>query len=724
MAAVGTLALFVAFVMAVVAAVALLAGHLLGGTAAKRTDAGCVQGGAAEALTHGGRIGLVIVCIALAVCCGVLIVCFITDNFNIQYVIDNHSSNTGPLALLYKISGLWAGRQGSLLFWAWLIALFGSIVSLRRLGDLDVLDNIAALVFAIVLAAFAATLLFSADNMPFTPLDSKYVDSDGTATTAASLLGMNFLLEHWAMAIHPPTLFAGYAGLTVPFAYAIAALVASDGSRAWVDRSTRYLLVSWIFLTIGIGLGAVWAYVCLGWGGYWGWDPVENASLLPWLVCIALIHSFTVYRKRGAFKRWSVMCACLTFAFVIMGTFISRSGLVQSVHAFEGDPVSTALFLALIAISVLAGVVGLALRWSAFASDDAGDDQVESFLSKDIAYYLNNLVMIVLAVLLAYLTISQALPSWLPFGGETVSAGTYNAIARPIGIVYLAVLAVCPLLSWRKTEGAVFAKRALVPGICAAVVFVVLVVFWALRLVPIYDEMVAGGGSIAESFTTYGPAAYYHGLAIVGFAVASLLFFNAAFMIGRGVSALAKNGDRGAGAALGTFVHRCSSICGGAIAHMGMAVVLVGLIGSSMYSAEYAYTVDYDGTSDTILQTLTAGEYELSYVGCDVYNTNSDKIEVARTVFDVYANGQLVGRVEPATRTVILTTQTQLEASVLGFAAEDLFVVFNGLVSDTQVSFDIKINPLVNFVWIGFFMLGIGALVAVVGNRKIKAARS
>ena len=163
------------------------------------------------------------------------------------------------------------------------------------------------------------------------------------------------------MAIHPPTLFVGYAGLTIPFAYAIAAIIVNDSSKAWVVRSQRYALFSWLFLGIGIGLGAVWAYVVLGWGGYWGWDPVENASLLSWLVGVALIHSFTVYRQRGAFKRWSVMCACITFAFVIVGTFISRSGLVQSVHAFEGDPVSLVLFGALIVVALLAGVVGRGL---------------------------------------------------------------------------------------------------------------------------------------------------------------------------------------------------------------------------------------------------------------------------------------------------------------------------------------------------------------------------
>ena len=192
-------------------------------------------------------------------------------------------------------------------------------------------------------------------------------------------------------------------------------------------RSQRYTLFSWVLPGRGHRLGAIWAYVVLGWGGYWGWDPVENASLLSWIVGVALIHSFTVYRQRGAFKRWSVMCACLTFAFVIVGTFISRSGLVQSVHAFEGDPVSLALFGALIGASILAGIVGLIVRWKSFGPASSGADDVENMLSKDAAYYFNNVIMVVFAVLLTYLTVSSALPAFLPFGGQTVSAGTYNA---------------------------------------------------------------------------------------------------------------------------------------------------------------------------------------------------------------------------------------------------------------------------------------------------------
>lgn len=216
----------------------------------------------------------------------------------------------------------------------------------------------------------------------------------------------------------------------------------------------------------------MWAYVVLGWGGYWGWDPVENASLLPWLVGVALIHSFTVYRQRGAFKRWSVFCACLSFCFVVLGTFITRSGLVQSVHAFEGDPVSLVMFGALIICSLLAGIVGLIVRRKNFGATDAADDDIESMMSKEAAYYVNNLIMIVFAVLLAYMTVSSALPSWLPFGGQSLSAGTYNAIARPLGIAYLAVLAICPLLAGaaptRRRSGEMPACRRCARSCCSS----------------------------------------------------------------------------------------------------------------------------------------------------------------------------------------------------------------------------------------------------------------
>ena len=205
----------------------------------------------------------------------------------------------------------------------------------------------------IVLMLFSAGMLFSDAEQPVQGRRRpSYLDASGKLVGEAAAWGMNPLLQHWAMILHPPTLFIGYAGLTIPFAFAIAALIVNDGSKAWVEIVDRITVFSWLFLGAGIGLGSVWAYVVLGWGGYWGWDPVENASLLPWLTGVGLLHSFTIYRKRDGFKKWAIALASVTFALVILGTFITRSGIVQSVHAFQADPVSLYLFLGMIVVGV------------------------------------------------------------------------------------------------------------------------------------------------------------------------------------------------------------------------------------------------------------------------------------------------------------------------------------------------------------------------------------
>ena len=709
MSTIGLMGLLVAFAGVAVSVLCLLAGAILGR-----------KGGSSlgETLTWGGHIASILTTVALTVCCGILVYCFFAGDYSIEYVLKQHSNAEGALGWLFKLSGLWAGREGSLLFWAWLISVFNSVVAIRDLKSPRKLDSMALMVSQLVLAAFVGVLLFSESNMPFTVTPQKYYNADGSLTNAASMLGMNSLLEHWAMAIHPPTLFVGYAGLTIPFAYAIAALIVNDPSKEWVVRSQRYALFSWLFLGIGIGLGAVWAYVVLGWGGYWGWDAVENASLLSWIVGVALIHSFTVYRQRGAFKRWSVMCACVTFAFVIVGTFISRSGLVQSVHAFEGDLVSLALFGALIVCSVLAGAVGLAIRWKSFGSASA--DEMESMASKEAAYYFNNVIMVVFAVLLAYLTASSALPSVLPFGGEQVSAGTYNAIARPLGIVYLAILAVCPLLAWGKTDPHEFLRTARVPAICAFVLFAVLMVYWATYLVPSYNAALAVGDTNAEGLASEGPAAYYNGLAAVGFLVASLLLFNSLFMLVRAVRSYGKAHDANALVALGGLLRHNASRLGGFVSHLAMAVILVGLIGSSMYVTEVTDYVPYDEASDTAGESMTVQDFTLAYASSSVEMADNKDDIVYTVVFDVYKKGDYLGQVSPAVQVVQSTQQQKLVASVISLPTEDFFVVYRGVNDDGAFSMDVRVNPLVSEVWFGFGLLMVGVAVATFGGRGAK----
>ena len=524
----GAMGLLLAFVASVASVLLLAAGQVL--------EARSRGADLAQSLLWAGRIVVAVCFAALTLCCGVLVFCFLTGDYTLQYVLDQHSRSTGLMGVLFNIAGLWAGREGSLLFWSWLISLFSLIVSLRRLDQLAKLDTCAVLVMEAVLAAFLGVLLFSDANAPFSATESRYYGPDGTLTTVATVMGMNTLLEHWAMAIHPPLLFVGYAGLTVPFAYAVSALVCNDYSKGWIDRSNRITLASWLFLTVGIGLGSVWAYVVLGWGGYWGWDPVENASLLPWLMGVALIHSMTMYRKRGIFKGWALLCACLTYGFVIVGTFISRSGLVQSVHAFEGDPVSLALFGALIAISFGVGITGVVLRRKSIGASEASSApeacapmgegeaepaRAESLLTREDFYFFNNVFMVAATVLLTYLTVSSALPSFLPLGGQSLPAGAYNMLARPLGILYLLLMAVCPLLSWggsdlRKGLG----RLKVASGVCA-VTFVLLMAYFVLVLSPSYDASLAAGGSIAADLVEQGPAWYYKGLTVVGLAVAS-----------------------------------------------------------------------------------------------------------------------------------------------------------------------------------------------------------
>ena len=708
----GLIGILVAFAGVAVSVLCFLVGHVV---SKKNPDL-------ADTVNWGGHIAVFLTTLALTFCCGLLVFCFMTGDTSILYVVQNASDSSSDIAWLYELSGLWGGRQGSLLFWAWLISVFNTVVALRNIKKLEKLDNMALFVSQLVLAAFVGVLLFSESNMPFTILDPKYIGQDGQLTGAAAMWGMNALLEHWAMAIHPPTLFIGYAGLTIPFAYAVSALIVNDSSKVWVDKCMRFTMFSWLLLGVGIGLGSVWAYVVLGWGGYWGWDPVENASLLPWLVGVALIHSFTVYRQRGAFKRWSVFCACLTFAFVILGTFITRSGLVESVHAFEGDPVSLVLFLALIIAAIVIGIVGVAFRWKSFGAESDDGDDFESIMSKDAAYYINNLIMIVAAVLLAYLTISSALPTFLPFGGQALSAGTYNAIARPLGILYLLILAVCPLLGWGKTQGKVFFKRALIPGILSLIVFAVLMVYLFTYLIPSYDAMIAMGGANGEGLAEEGPSLYYNGLAAIGFLVASLLFFNSLFMLGKGIARYSKSHKMNVFVGAFSAMKNHAATYGGFISHLAMSIILVGLIGSSMYVTEKVAYVEYDEATDTAANDFEIKDYVLKYKSNDIV-VDDNETDIFYTVnFDAYKNGEYLGEVSPTVQVVTTTQQQQLHAAVISFPTEDLFVVYRGVNTEGDFALDVRVNPLISFAWVGFALLMLGALLATLGRRKTSQA--
>ena len=631
----------------------------------------------------------------------VMVSAFFGQDFTFRYVAENHSTDVSSLAWLYKLSGLWAGREGSFLLWAWILSLFAAWVAHRRFHLLDSLSNMGLMVTNIVLTLFNAGMLFSQPNNPFKSTPTAMLDASGKLVGEAVAWGMNPLLQSPAMILHPPTLFIGYAGLTIPFAFAIAALIVNDSSKAWVEIVDRITVFSWLFLGFGIGLGSVWAYTTLGWGGYWGWDPVENASLLPWLTGVALLHSFTIYRRREGFKRWAVMLSAVTFALVILGTFITRSGIVESVHAFQADPVSLYLFLAMIVMSVAAAGFGMFVRWGEFS----GNDEFESLTGKEAAYYFNNVIMLVAGLLVAYMTIASALPKWLPLGGRSIPDTTFNAVAHPVGVLYVLILAVCPILSWRFTDGATFWSRVKWPFVGALGIFGLLMIDYVQTLLPIYRRMVVMTSTAGQKMANAGPAWYYSAIAVVGLFTASLVIATTISLFVGGARKRAEARGESFGAALWNILTKARSQSGGYLAHIGIGIILIGLIGSAMYVYDNTYTI-----KNSPGQTIKIDQYTLTYQGADS-KTLANGNQVTNLKLDVSVGGRKIGSIHPGQTVFATTQQTRTDAQVLSEPLRDIFVTLQG--SDANgLTINVKINPLIWFSWGGFIVLLLGGALA------------
>jgi len=693
MVVLGQLSLYLGLIAVFVAVFALLWGRKLG-----ERDG--------EGVTNIGYIATFAAMGALTVGVMVLLFGFMRGDFSILYVAENHSTDVSGLSWLYDISGLWAGREGSLLFWAWLVSVFASYVAYRRMDKTDELSNMGLMVTNVVLGLFTGAMIFSDPNQPFKNTPAELLGAGGELVGVATQYGMNPLLQHWAMILHPPTLFIGYAGLTIPFAFAIAALIVNDPSKRWIEIVDRITVFSWLFLGAGIGLGSVWAYVVLGWGGYWAWDPVENASLLPWLTGVGLIHSFTIYRRRDSFKRWAIMMAAISFALVILGTFITRSGVVQSVHAFAPDIVSLVFFLAMILGSLIAAAIGIWIRWDSFA----GNDEFDSLTGREAAYYFNNLIMVVAAVLVAYMTVSSALPTWLPFGGQSIGATSYDLLARPIGVFYALIIAVCPLLAWRATDKATFWKRVKWPLVSTAVIFTLLLVEWIVNLRPIYVAMKAGGGKNAAALLAFGPEAVYDTIAILGFLAAALIISTTGSMFIEGARKRSSARGEGFFAALGNIVFKARTQSGGYIAHIAMGIIMIGLVGSSMYVRDVRVLIN-----NTPGESFNVSNYTFTLQGI-TETTQANGDVVSRATFDVQRDGRSIGSTQPGLTAFSRQGQTRLDAAVFSEPLRDIFVVWEGNQENAdgveQLSVNVKINPLIWFAWGGFGLLLLGSGLA------------
>lgn len=730
-----------------------------------------------ESLAHvGGWVFLASIVLVL-LCLVLLAWCFLSGDTSIRYVVYYRSDSASDLAWLFKLSGIWGGSEGSLLLWAFLVLLFGlpaawrcgKCVRDRKVKDVTAcedaeltlrwgrvqLDVAALAVLALVAAAFLGFILFVEGNRVFDPLSAKYFDSNGDLTGQATLWGLSALLEHWAMAVHPPLLFVGYAGLTVPFAYAVAVLMTGNKTSAWAQRSRIPLLIAWIFLSLGIATGGAWAYSVLGWGGYWGWDAVENASLLPWLACVSLIHSFDALAYKGLFRRWTPFCACLTFSLVGLDAFITRSGVIGSVHAFAGNSASAVLFGAVTIIPLVIGGILVVARSKTPKVSNTQDESEASeeygALSREVAFYFNNVFVFGLVFVIAYATLAPALPLWLPLGGQTMSAAGYNAIIAPYTAIYLCLLALCPLVKWA-TKRAKAANTQLVSvsaniaskdarnesqdkrcrrkKLCFVVVlglvlFAPLLLYWLLELHSASLAVDAPDEFFAAAMV--GPRWYVEVISLTVFLAAAFALSSAIFSCLSALRLLWSRQMRSA--------HTAVARIGAALSHAGMAVLAIGLVGSMLYTTQQTFEVPVNRHTAELTvdaKPIEIDGYRLDYEGI-VNTVDANMTDLfSTTTFSVSHNGSFFGEASPSVQAVATTKQTHFHAAILSQPLEDLFVVFKGTAvsantadTDTmQLILEVRVNRLIGFVWAGAVLFIAGAVVSAVcglRQRKLKA---
>jgi cytochrome c-type biogenesis protein CcmF len=591
--------------------------------------------------------------LSVVVASAVLLQAFLTKDFSFLYVFQQSDAT---LSVFYRVAGFWAGQQGSFLLWLLFLAVIAGVIALKNVEQADELTGAGVLVLAVVSAFFAALLVFDHGSNPFV----------SNPDPGAAPYGMNPLLLHPAMVLHPPTLFLGYAALTVPFAFAIGALALRRPDALWVRLSQKWGVMAWLFLSVGIGLGAWWAYVVLGWGGYWGWDPVENSSLIPWLTATALLHSLNLYAKRGTFKRWTITLATVTFLLTIVATWVTRSGAIQSQHAFESAPLLSAILLTFMGGVAVVTAVLLATRWSAFEAKH----EIQAIASKDFMYYFNNTALTVFAGAILFTTVGVPL-----LMHQTVQAQTYDAFARPLGILFLLVIAACPLMAWGRTDGRMLWRNLRWPLVGAAVGLVAFAV--------------TGWGSSIEGLL---------GLAVCAFAAVAVV----QFLVLRAGKARGKSFP----ARLWNTLTFSRTRTGGIVSHIGTVLIVVGLIGSNIYKIQTTATLPTKAGA-----TATAGAYTVKFVkfreGAGVQRSTQEF-----ATFDVFKGGKLLGRVEPHIDFFPTTQQTAPRAVIMGGLTQDLFVAPDAF-DKTSVSIRLNIFPLIRFLWVGVIVLVGGSVVSL-----------
>ena len=599
------------------------------------------------------------------------------NDFSVAYIL-HHSNRALPGP--YKFAALWSGQEGSLLLWAWLLSIYGFVLRLRHKVDVK-LTAYASTILAGIQVFFLLLLNFAAT--PFS-LVGGTVPPDG--------FGLNPLLQYPEMVIHPPMLYLGYVGFAVPFAFALGALMMRYPGEKWIHITRRWTMVTWLFLTCGIFLGAHWAYSVLGWGGYWGWDPVENASLMPWLTGTAFLHSVMMQEKRGMMKSWNVWLIFSTFLLAIFGTLLTRSGLVSSVHAFAQSSIGTWFWTFLVI------VLSVCLFTFILQRDHLkAENKIESLVSRESSFLFNNLVLLAACFTVLWGTLFPILSEYVQGNKVTVGAPFYNRVAVPIGLFLLFLTAIGPLLAWRSSSFKSIRKNFVLPTIAGIITAIV---------------VIACGVRPWEIFTTSDQGSFY---SFIAFTLAAVVVtaISAEFLRGAGV--IARHTGQNLLASMVQLTRRNTRRYGGYIVHFGVVVIFIGIAGSAFNQSKEEEL--------GFKQSLNIGPYRIE---CQSYSQDSNaNYDTEYALLDVYRGGKKVTQLAPEKRFYTASQQPSTIVANHSTLAWDVYVIYAGKNPDTgQPIIKVFLNPLVAWIWIGVGIVVLGTGVALVPNMTAALAAS
>jgi len=593
-----------------------------------------------------------------------------TSNFDVDYVAHYTSQET---PLIYKFTALWAGQSGSLLFWLFILSLYAIIAILQN--QRSQLKLMPWVMIVLVTVQLFFLILVNFITNPFAPTETDFVIANG--------LGLNPLLQNVTMAIHPPMLYLGYVGFTVPFAFSIAAMAQRDMNALWMRTVRQWLLFVWLMLSIGVMLGGWWAYQELGWGGYWAWDPVENASFMPWLAGTALLHSIMIQEKKDMLKVWNMILIIITFTLCIFGTFLTRSGVMSSVHSFTASSLGP-IFLGFVFFILVVSFGLMSRRMQLLRSKK----RIESFSSRESGFLFNNVVFIVMCFAVLWGTLFPVISEAVRGTKITVGAPFFNQINIPIGLVLLCLTGIGPLLVWRKTSKQSFIRNFTTPVIVGLVMALVLYI------------------------------TNIRGYVLISFSLSVFVLTTISLEFARGIRSRITVHKENPLTAFWRLLRKNRSRYGGYIVHVGIVFMFIGFTGHA-FDSEKEFGLKKDETNHLsgytfVLQNIREEERPNHYAwiaDLHVSDASGKEIVLLHPEKRIYFHRNP----DPERR------QPHSELDIYSTMKQDIYSIFNSVDLENGVAYlKIMINPLVNWVWFGGFIFVLGTLVALWPPKKEK----